>query len=69
MLVAVTLSVPIPLLSGTLFTSEMTGSAGEIKETHELFARENPQVATKARTEMINEKAPGKCSFCHSLAM
>lgn len=26
------------LLTGTLFTAEMTGTAGEVKENHELFA-------------------------------
>jgi uncharacterized membrane protein len=33
-----TLSAIFTWLSGLLFTSEMSGSAGEIKETHELFA-------------------------------
>jgi uncharacterized membrane protein len=38
LLIVGTLSAIIALLSGILFTSEMAGSAGEIKETHELFA-------------------------------
>jgi uncharacterized membrane protein len=38
LLIAGTLSAIIAWLTGTLFTSEMSGSAGEIKETHELFA-------------------------------
>jgi uncharacterized membrane protein len=33
-----TLSAIAAWLTGTLFTAEMSGSAGEIKETHELFA-------------------------------
>lgn len=33
-----TFSALIALLSGAFFTSEMTGAAGEVKETHELFA-------------------------------
>ena len=33
-----TLSALIALLSGTLFTSEMSGAAGDVKETHELLA-------------------------------
>jgi len=33
-----TLSALVALLTGILFTSEMSGSAGEVKETHELFA-------------------------------
>jgi uncharacterized membrane protein len=33
-----TLSALITLLSGIFFTSDMSGSAGEIMETHELFA-------------------------------
>lgn len=33
-----TLSSIVVLLSGFLFTTEMSGSAGEIMETHELFA-------------------------------
>lgn len=28
----------IAILSGTLFTTEMSGAAGDVKETHELFA-------------------------------
>ncbi|HAM97776.1 MAG TPA: hypothetical protein DCQ26_04130 [Marinilabiliales bacterium] len=38
LLVAGTLSAMVALLSGVLFTSEMSGDAGEIQETHELFA-------------------------------
>ena len=38
LLVAGTLSAMVALLSGVLFTSEMSGAAGEIQETHELFA-------------------------------
>jgi uncharacterized membrane protein len=38
MLILGTLSALIALLSGALFTSEMTGAAGDVKETHELFA-------------------------------
>jgi len=33
-----TLAAITALLTGTLFTSEMSGAAGEIQETHELFA-------------------------------
>lgn len=33
-----TLSALVALLTGVLFTAEMSGSAGEVKETHELFA-------------------------------
>ena len=33
-----TLSALTAWLTGTLFTSEMAGAAGEIKDTHELFA-------------------------------
>lgn len=33
-----TLTAFVALLSGVLFTAEMTGAAGGIKETHELFA-------------------------------
>ena len=38
LLVTGTLAAIVALLSGVLFTDEMTGSAGEIQETHELFA-------------------------------
>lgn len=38
LLIAGAFSAIVALLAGILFTSEMTGSAGEIKETHELFA-------------------------------
>ncbi|MGE5393177.1 MAG: DUF2231 domain-containing protein [Candidatus Saccharibacteria bacterium] len=38
LLIIGTLSALIALLSGALFTSEMTGAAGDVKETHELFA-------------------------------
>lgn len=38
MLVAGTVMAFAALLSGTLFTSEMSGTAGDVKETHELFA-------------------------------
>ena len=33
-----TLTALTALLTGALFTSEMSGTAGEVKETHELFA-------------------------------
>ena len=33
-----TLAIIVTWLSGALFTSEMTGAAGEIRETHELVA-------------------------------
>jgi uncharacterized membrane protein len=33
-----TLAAVAAWLTGTLFTAEMSGSAGEVKETHELFA-------------------------------
>lgn len=33
-----TLSALLALLTGVFFTSEMSGSAGEVKETHEMFA-------------------------------
>jgi uncharacterized membrane protein len=38
LLIVGTLSAVITGLSGLLFTGDMTGSAGEMKETHELFA-------------------------------
>lgn len=38
LLIIGTLSALVALLSGTLFTSEMTGAAGDVRETHELFA-------------------------------
>jgi uncharacterized membrane protein len=38
MLILGTLSALIAVMSGALFTSEMTGAAGAMKETHELFA-------------------------------
>lgn len=38
LLILGTLSALVAILSGTLFTSEMSGTAGNIKETHELFA-------------------------------
>jgi uncharacterized membrane protein len=38
LLITGTLSALIALLTGVLFTSDMSGSAGDIKETHELFA-------------------------------
>ena len=38
LLIAGTLSAICAWLTGVLFTAEMSGSAGEIKETHELFA-------------------------------
>lgn len=38
LLIIGTLSAIAAWLTGILFTSEMSGSAGEIKETHELFA-------------------------------
>lgn len=38
LLIAGTLSAFITWLSGLLFTSDMSGAAGEIRETHELFA-------------------------------
>jgi uncharacterized membrane protein len=38
LLIVGTFSAIVALLTGVLFTSEMTGSAGEIMETHELFA-------------------------------
>jgi uncharacterized membrane protein len=38
LLVTGTLSAIFALFTGVLFTSEMSGSAGDIKETHELFA-------------------------------
>jgi uncharacterized membrane protein len=38
MLILGTLSALIAVVSGALFTSEMTGAAGAVKETHELFA-------------------------------
>lgn len=38
LLIAGTASAVFTWLSGFLFTAEMSGSAGEIKETHELFA-------------------------------
>jgi uncharacterized membrane protein len=33
-----TIAAIVTLLSGILFTSEMSGTAGEVRETHELFA-------------------------------
>ncbi len=38
LLLAGSLSAIIALLTGTFFTSEMSGTAGDVKETHELFA-------------------------------
>jgi uncharacterized membrane protein len=38
LLILGTLCAVVAWLTGTLFTSEMSGSAGEIKDTHELFA-------------------------------
>lgn len=38
LLVFGTLSAIAAWLTGTLFTAEMSGSAGDVKETHELFA-------------------------------
>lgn len=38
MLIFGTLSALVALLAGDLFTTEMSGVAGEIKERHELFA-------------------------------
>lgn len=38
LLIMGTLSALVALLSGALFTSEMTGAASDVKETHELFA-------------------------------
>lgn len=38
LLIIGTLSALIALVTGTFFTSDMTGSAGKIQETHELFA-------------------------------
>ncbi len=38
LLLAGTLSAVLALLTGALFTSEMSGTAGDVKETHELFA-------------------------------
>lgn len=38
LLIAGTLAALAALLSGILFTSEMTGAAGEVMETHELMA-------------------------------
>jgi uncharacterized membrane protein len=38
LLIIGTLSALVALLTGMLFTNEMSGSAGKIQETHELFA-------------------------------
>jgi hypothetical protein len=38
LLVTGTLATVVTWLSGVLFTSEMSGAAGSIKESHELFA-------------------------------
>lgn len=38
LLIAGTVSALFAVLSGALFTAEMSGSAGKIQETHELFA-------------------------------
>lgn len=38
LLLAGTITAATALLTGNLFTAEMSGSAGEVKETHELFA-------------------------------
>jgi uncharacterized membrane protein len=38
LLVAGTISALFTLISGALFTSEMSGAAGEVKEKHELLA-------------------------------
>jgi uncharacterized membrane protein len=38
LLILGTLAAIVALLTGALFTSEMSGAAGAVKETHELFA-------------------------------
>ena len=38
LLISGTIAALVTLLSGVLFTSEMTGTAGEVLETHETFA-------------------------------
>lgn len=38
LLIVGTISAVVTLLSGALFTSEMSGAAGEVKEKHELLA-------------------------------
>jgi len=38
LLITGTLAALVTLLSGVLFTSEMAGAAGGVRETHELFA-------------------------------
>lgn len=38
LLILGTLSALVAWLTGTLFTAEMSGSAGDVKDTHELFA-------------------------------
>lgn len=38
LLIVGTISALVTLLSGILFTSEMSGTAGEVRETHETFA-------------------------------
>lgn len=38
LLIVGTLSAVFALLAGVLFTSDMSGSAGEVRDTHELFA-------------------------------
>lgn len=38
LLIAGTLTAVAALFTGAFFTSEMTGSAGQIQETHEMFA-------------------------------
>lgn len=38
LLITGTVAAIVTLLSGILFTAEMSGAAGEVQETHELFA-------------------------------
>lgn len=38
LLITGTVAALVTLLSGVLFTSEMTGTAGEVRDTHEIFA-------------------------------
>ena len=50
------------LLSGLFFTSEMTGSAGEVMETHELFAWLTISalvITSLLRIYMLKEKQDG----------
>ena len=62
LLLAGTVTALTALLSGLFFTSEMTGSAGEVMETHELFAWLTISalvITSLLRIYMLKEKQDG----------